>query len=180
MSVKNPRGTDNAALAAFWTAVRAGYIDELAAANIPADVDVLKLAQAHDTFIFPDDTGLICILTAGGTNNAFDAWTEIVDSTTPIPITLSSKFTSNYGHITAVQLEDLAEDERYQLEIAYGDGKVSILRHRFLKGLDKKTDLITFIRIRADYVPIGETVYYRMMCSTASKTCEVSFRYHYH
>jgi len=35
------RGTDSAALAASWTATRAGYIDELAAANLPTDVDTL-------------------------------------------------------------------------------------------------------------------------------------------
>lgn len=35
------RGTDAAALASAWTATRAGYVDELAAANIPADVDTL-------------------------------------------------------------------------------------------------------------------------------------------
>lgn len=35
------RGTDSAALASAWTATRAGYVDELAAANIPADVDTL-------------------------------------------------------------------------------------------------------------------------------------------
>lgn len=39
------RGTDNAALAAtalstaIWTAARAGYLDELAAANLPSDID---------------------------------------------------------------------------------------------------------------------------------------------
>lgn len=32
------RGTDNSALASAWTATRAGYIDELAAANLPTDV----------------------------------------------------------------------------------------------------------------------------------------------
>ena len=35
------RGTDAATLRATWTDVRAGYIDELAAANIPADIDTL-------------------------------------------------------------------------------------------------------------------------------------------
>jgi len=41
------RGTDNAALAAtalstaIWTAARAGYLDELNAPNIPADIDTL-------------------------------------------------------------------------------------------------------------------------------------------
>lgn len=36
------RGTDSAALASAYTAARAVYLDELAAANIPADVDTLK------------------------------------------------------------------------------------------------------------------------------------------
>jgi len=42
------RGTDSAALAATaltnatWTDARAGYLDELAAANLPADIDGLK------------------------------------------------------------------------------------------------------------------------------------------
>ena len=47
------RGTDSAALAATalstatWTAARAGYLDELAAANIPADLD-LVLADTNE------------------------------------------------------------------------------------------------------------------------------------
>ncbi len=40
------RGTDEAALAAYYTAVRGAYLDELAPANIPADVDTL-LIQAE-------------------------------------------------------------------------------------------------------------------------------------
>lgn len=55
------RGTDNAALAASWTAAlatalgnytaaRAGYIDELAAANLPADVDELKASKGRQLF----------------------------------------------------------------------------------------------------------------------------------
>jgi len=35
-------GTNGAALASAYTATRAGYLDELAAANIPTDVDTLK------------------------------------------------------------------------------------------------------------------------------------------
>lgn len=35
------RGTNSAALAASYTAARAGYLDELEAANLPADVDTL-------------------------------------------------------------------------------------------------------------------------------------------
>ncbi len=60
------RGTDNAALAATaltdvtWTDVRAGYLDELAAANIPADVDAI-LADTNE--LQTDDVpGLIAAL----------------------------------------------------------------------------------------------------------------------
>lgn len=148
--------------------------------NLSTDVDVLLLSQAHDTFIFPDTSGLTCTLAAGGTNNAFGNWVEIVDSTTPTAITFTSKFASNNGHITGFQIEDLTEDEVYHLEISYGSDKTQILSHRFVKGSTKKTTLIVFVRIRSDYIPAGETLYYRMMCSSASETCDVSFRYHYH
>lgn len=41
------RGTDSAALASNYTSTRAGYLDELAAANIPADLDAV-LADTND------------------------------------------------------------------------------------------------------------------------------------
>lgn len=47
-TVETMRGTDSAALAATaltdttWTDARAGYVDELAAANLPADIDEIK------------------------------------------------------------------------------------------------------------------------------------------
>ena len=54
-------GTDGAALASAWTAalagvlanytaVRAGYLDELAAANLPADVTALNTLLSHGTY----------------------------------------------------------------------------------------------------------------------------------
>jgi len=44
------RGTDGAALASAYTSTRAGYLDELAAANIPADIDGVKtIANKLDT-----------------------------------------------------------------------------------------------------------------------------------
>ena len=36
------RGTDSAALASAWTATRAGYVDELAAANLPTVADAIQ------------------------------------------------------------------------------------------------------------------------------------------
>jgi len=88
------RGTDNAALASAWTAAlatalgnytaaRAGYLDELAAANIPANVDALTAALAVVDGIVDDilvDTAVIGALGAGLTaipwNAAWDAEVE--------------------------------------------------------------------------------------------------------
>lgn len=134
--------------------------------------------QEHETYLYPDSTEKGCTLTAGGTNNTFSDWAEIdIDGDGE---TLSSKITSN-THITAILLEDLSlKDKRYMLEIAYGDDKTIIFRHRFLTGEAKKIQALVFIRIRAVMVPPGEKIYYQMKCETALATCEVCFRYHYH
>lgn len=117
--------------------------------------------------------------TAGGTVNTFGSWAEIdVDGDGD---TFSSKVASAGQHISGILIEDLdTRDKRYVLEIAYGDDKSQVLRHRFVSGEVKKLEAITFMRIRAEAIPAGETVYYRMKCETALATCEVSLRYHDH
>lgn len=159
------------------TAATEARLAELDAANLPGDIDVLTETQFHETYIFPDNSALICTLTAGGTINTFGTWAEIADSAST---TLSSKVTDNDGHITGIQIENMTEDRVYYLEVAYGEAKTNVLRHRFVKPTTKKAAVIGFIRIRSTEVPAGETIYYRMMCAQASQTCEVSFRYHYH
>ncbi|GAH15694.1 unnamed protein product, partial [marine sediment metagenome] len=52
--------------------------------------------------------------------------------------------------------------------------------HRFLSGDTKKLAAVNYMKIRADEIPAGETVYYHMKCETAGATCEVSLRYHTH
>lgn len=138
----------------------------------------LRIRQEHETYVYPDASNKVCTLTAGGTDNTWGTWAELdIDGDGE---TLSSKVTSD-THITAIQIENLTEDLVYILELAYGDDKTNILRHRFLKGgVLKLTTLVQFIRIRSVVVPVGETIYYRMMCATGGSTCEVSFRYHYH
>jgi len=65
--------------------------------------------------------------------------------------------------------------------MAWGDARTRILVHRFLTGdVVKKLPAIQFVRIRAESIPIGEKVYYRMRCQEALATCEISLRYHYH
>ncbi len=117
--------------------------------------------------------------TAGGTNNTFGVWAEIdVDGDGD---TFTSKVTSVAQHISGILVEDLdTKDKRYWLEIAYGDDKTLVLRHRFLSGEVKKLEAVQFMRIRAEPIPAGETVYYRMKCETAGATCELSLRYHLH
>jgi hypothetical protein len=57
------RGTDSAALASAWTATRAGYVDELAAANIPADVDILltRLSAARAVYLDNLSAGAVAL-----------------------------------------------------------------------------------------------------------------------
>jgi len=145
----------------------------------PVKVDVLFLEAQHESALFPEDTDEVVTFTAGGTVNTFGSWAEIaVDGN---GTTFTSKVATENGHISGILVEDLdTVDKRYLLEIAYGADKTSVLRHRFLTGDAKKLDAVNYMRIRAEDIPAGETVYYRMKCETAGATCEVSLRYHTH
>ena len=145
----------------------------------PAKIDEIILEIQHESDIFPEDSDESVTFTAGGVANTFGAWVEIaVDGDGD---TFSSKVATETGHISGILVEDLSDkDKRYLLEIAYGDDKTNVLRHRFLSGEVKKLAAIQFVRIRAEAIPAGETVYYRMKCETALATCEISLRYHTH
>lgn len=133
--------------------------------------------QEHETYIYPEDSSRTCtFVTPAGDPNVFGEWAEVTDSGAT---TLSSKVTSG-THLTAIQIEELEEELIYHLEIAYGADKTNVFRHRFLRSADKRATLIAFMRIRSRVIPVGEMVYYRMMCSAAETTCKVSFRYHCH
>lgn len=151
---------------------QAGLID-------PASIDALLREIQHESDIFPEDTDESVTFTAGGAINTFGAWVEIaVDGNGE---TLSSKVAEENGHISGILIEDMSvKDKHYLLEIAYGDDKVNVLRHRFIAWDAKKLDAVNFMKIRAEDIPAGETVYYRMKCETALATCEISLRYHTH
>jgi len=90
------RGTNNAALAAIWipalatalanyTAARAAYLDELAAANLPSDVDDLLYNIAvlfhhiHSRIrAYPQDVTSTITLVSNAAANTFGSWTEII------------------------------------------------------------------------------------------------------
>ena len=148
-------------------------------AVVDANVDTLIREAEHDSSIYPENSGQVVTFTAGGEANTFGAWAEI--DIVGGGDTFSSKVASTGQHISGILVEDLdTADKRYLLEIAYGDAKTVVLRHRFISGEVKKLAAIQFVRIRAAQIPAGETVYYRMKCETAGATCEISLRYHSH
>jgi len=145
----------------------------------PVLIDQLILEIQHESDLFPEDTDEVVTFTAGGAVNTFGAWAEIAVDT--VGTTFSSKLATLDGHISGLLIEDLdTADKRYLLEIAYGADKTNVLKHRFISGETKKLAAVNFMRIRAEEIPAGETVYYRMKCETALATCEVSLRYHTH
>ena len=144
-----------------------------------ATLDRLLLEIQHESPIFPEDSDDVITFTAGGVADTFGTWAEIAVDVSGT--TFSSKIASVSAHISGILIEDLdTKDKRYLLEIAYGDDKTVVLRHRFVSGEAKKLAAIQFMKIRAEEIPSGETVYYRMKCETASATCEISLRYHFH
>jgi hypothetical protein len=74
------RGTDSAALAAtaltnaIWTDARAGYLDELGAANIPADLDAVLADTGTD--------GVLLAATATSAQLVDDVWDEVLTAAT--------------------------------------------------------------------------------------------------
>lgn len=190
------RGTDNAALAAIWTpalatalanytAARAAYLDELAAANLPSDIDdLLELAgriddaTQHVTSIFPDDTDATCTFTTPATAHLWSDWTEIVDS--PDGNKLSDAFADAPGHITSIVIETVSDNAAlYMYEIAWGDANL-ITSGRFA-GSGKFQAAHIQDRFWAPPFPAGELIYYRMKTDQAvADTCTIHFRYHAH
>lgn len=147
-------------------------------ADIKAGVEDIVLEHHHITHIFPEDTNETVTFTAGGTANIFGAWIEIEDNN---GVKLSSKFTQKIGHISAVMIEDTSiKDKRYLIEVAYGSTKVFISRHRFVAGETTNLPAVQQIRVKAENIPAGEKLYYRMKCETAGETAELCIRYHYH
>lgn len=151
------------------------------AAQLTALSGAIELGQHYESFLFPETSGEFITFTAGGAIDTFGNWAEIVDNNA---VTLSSRFTEQ-GAFSGVLIEDLSvKDKRYVLEVGYGDGTVAgtdvVMRHRFLSGNVKLLDAIQQVVIHSIIVPVGATIYYRMMCEQANATCEISFRYHVH
>lgn len=132
---------------------------------------------SHNTSkVFPEDSNEVVTFTAGGGNNTFGAWAEVVDNNA---VALASKFTSS-GHITGLLVEYTDTDDNvYVVEIAYGDAKVPIVTIRFRSGT-KFIGLVQPSCFVSIDIPVGEALYYRMKCETGGAVAEVHFRYILH
>jgi len=133
-------------------------------------------AVEHITSIFPSDTNLTCTFTAHANANTWSAWTEILDSAAT---KLSASFAACEGHITAMGIENLSEEDAiYMIEIAWGAAKAIITRGRFA-GATKFQTPTEHLRFWAPSFPVGELIYYRMKTDTAvADTATVHFRHH--
>lgn len=141
------------------------------------DTDQLILEQAHVTRIFPATTDLTCTLTAHANPDTWSSWAEVQDSA----VLKFSSVVIKDTHLSSMFIEWCSDtDKLYQIELAYGDDKIAIAPLRITSGDKNFLGPLQQMRIRADRIPIGEKIYYRMMCAIGGGTCQVSFRYHYH
>ena len=131
----------------------------------------------HNSRIFPQYSGETWVMTAGLTNNIFSDWIGVVDSE---PVYLADKCTTGYHlHITAIALEDASDkDKIYNLELAYGESiKTIITRARFMSG-NTKAGATSPVKIRAEHIPCGEPIFYRLQCETGGATLQCHIRFH--
>jgi len=139
-------------------------------------LSTLLIEAVHLNYLFPEDSNETVTFTAGGADNTFGAWVEIIDNNA---VSLSSKCTSEM-HISSVIAEASSlRDKIYVLEISYGMAKIVIGRARMLSATNQIGHTVQE-RMRNLLIPKGEKIYYRLKCETAGATATVHFRYHYH
>lgn len=159
--------------AAIATAEAAVTAAEAAVVAAELAADKVDLFNSAEVFVYPATTTVTCVLTAGNTN-VWGNWTEIVDSGA---VTLSSKFATNPGYVSDIHafLPSDANDG-YNLELAYGDAKVTLGRIAFWVPAGGEVGYQLAIKSRR--VPVGETVYYRLQSTGANgATVQVRIRY---
>ena len=163
------------------TYVKAG-IDDMKGddwAGVDDTLHDLGLVNAHETFVFPEDTGKTVTVTAHANIDTWGAWVELVDSGAN---TLTSKFAANDGHIADILIESTeSAGQVWMLELSYGEAKVNCGRERFVSASVGFVPAAQQMRIRAPHIPAGETIYGRLMCDKAGEeTCLIHVRYYLH
>jgi len=124
------RGTDDATLQATWTdamatalanytAARAAYLDELAAANLPSDIDdllsnlaiVFHQTTDYRTRVYPQAPSSVPTITTAAAADTFGSWTQVVPINT-------IDFTTGY-RIIAFMLEQTNAAATYIIQFGY-------------------------------------------------------------
>jgi len=133
-------------------------------------------AVYHVSALFPDNTSLTWTMTAHATAHTWSDWTEIADSGAT---KLSASYTTEKGHITAIEIETLSEiDTIYIYELAWGAGKTVFARGR-AGGGTKFHNPITTERFWPPNFPKSQLLYYRMKTATGvADTCTAHIRHH--
>jgi len=139
----------------------------------------LGFCNAHDTATFPEETNLTCTVTAHANINEWGDWVELVDSGAN---TFTSKVASNDSHISSIVVEETeSAGETWMIEISYGAAKTRCASMRLVSASVGVMPAIQSMRVRAEHIPAGETVYARLMCSKAgAETVKIHIRYHLH
>lgn len=132
----------------------------------------------HNTLIFPEATSSTVTLNSHANADTWSVWTEIVDA--PGGTTFTSQIDA-IAHITSICIEDTSvAGEIWMMEISYGDAHVPVARLRFVSGAVGILPAVQQFRIRGAPIPVGQTVYYRLMCSVGNKNCKIHLRYYKH
>ena len=184
------RGTDDAALAINWTAAlatalanytaaRAVYLDELAAANLPSDIDdlldnlALDYHQTHArTRVYPQVPSSVIQIATAAAADTFGAWTQVV------PIT-----TIDFGYtVLKVMVEQSGAAGTYIVQFGYstvdGDDPITsqIIGEQRFKVLG--TPLKTYhsdLALLGGHCPANSKLWGRLMSETVNAdTCDVS------
>lgn len=188
------RGTDGAALASSWTAAlatalanytaaRAGYLDELAAANIPTDIgenddnhdgaslfgrlqQLIEHIHASQK-VYPTLADGVTLTTAAG-DWGLGTITEIVPANT-----ITKEF-----DIHEVLVEDVnTQDKTYELVLYYGDGDTECARVRFAATSNKGGVPAQFAM--TTIIPANSRIRGQLAIQDGgSKTIKFSLRYH--
>ena len=149
----------------------------LAISNIDQKIHDIHEEASHVSALFPEDTDETVTLTAGGGNNAFGAWAELVDNNA---VKLSSKYDSRDMHISEISITSTdTNDKRWILEVSYGAAKVVHARLAFGSG-NKFIATEQTGHFKAPELPTDELIYWRMKCETAGAICTIVIRYHLH
>ena len=151
-------------------------IADILRAGGSGDLPALYEEGFHESFLFPEDSDETVTFTAGGANNTFGNWSEIVDDQA---VTLTSKATSEL-HISSLVAESAsATDKVFIYEIGYGVSNTVVARGRILSG-NVRISTTQQVHMRNLSIPAGETIKYRLKCETGGENITVAMRYHFH